>query len=182
MMTNVGEDQPTGRDSSMDYEARENLWDQQWPGVETGSRAHENEIDDLDEETGFPDSVGTMDPIEATRDAEPYMAPVDPPVLPGGREAIHTATGFGTSAEEEMAGGVPYAKDADIEEEALLLLRQDSLTSRYNLMAQANDGVVTIRGIVADVDDAEHALSIVGEIPGLVDVVDEMTLDPNAAG
>jgi hypothetical protein len=181
-MTDVGEDQTIGPDSGMDYEARENLWDQQWPGVETGSREHGGEIDDLDEVTGFPDSVGTTDPIEAARDAEPYMAPVDPPVLPGGTEAIHTATGFGTDVQEEMERRAPYRNDADLEEEALLLLRQDSLTSRYNLAAEAGDGVVTIRGVVTDVDDAEHALSIVGEIPGIVDVVDEMTLDPNAGG
>lgn len=181
-MEDVGEDQSTEPNPSMSYEARENMWDQQWPGSESDSRGHADEIDNLDEETAFPDSVGTMDPIEAVRDGEPYMAPVDPPVLPGGTEAVHTATGFGTDTEEEMARQGPHPNDADLEEEALLLLRGDSLTSRYNLVTEANDGVVTVRGVVSDVDDAEHALSVVGEIPGIVDVVDEMTLDPNAAG
>ena len=53
------------------------------------------------------------------------------------------------------------------------------MTSHYDLIAEVNDAVITIRGAVTDLDDAEHALSIVGEMPGIADVVDELTLDPN---
>jgi hypothetical protein len=178
-MTEMGEDQPREADPTTDYEVAESQWDEQWPG--TGEDAQPQQIDNLDEVTGFPDAVGTPDVIETVRDAEPYMAPVDPPVLPGGAEAIHTGVGFGTSTEEEMGRGGPYVNDADLEEEATLLLRQDSLTSHYDLVAEANDGVITIRGLVSDLDDAEHALAIIGEMQGIDDVVDEMTIDPDLA-
>lgn len=180
-MREIGEDEATGRDTDAEYEARENLWDEQWPTTSTEGESHpEEETDTQDELAGFPDTVGTSDPIEASRDAEPYIAPIDPPTLPGGVEAIHTATGFGESTQEEMAEGGPYRNDADLQEEAELMLRQDSLTSHYTLMPETNDRVITIRGVVSDIDDAEHALSIVGEIPGVLDVVDEMTIDPSA--
>jgi hypothetical protein len=172
--------QNIGTDSSTDYEERENLWDQQWPGDSEAEQVHTvTDIDNLDEELPFPDVVGTRDALESVRDAEAYMPPTDPPVLPGGREAIHTATGFGTSPDEEVSRDAPFASDADLEEEALVLLREDSLTSRYDLIPTVDSGVVTIRGVVSDLDDAEHALSIVGEIQGVVDVVDDMTLDPD---
>jgi hypothetical protein len=167
--------------SSDDYEARENLWDEQWPGGDGAEVVHiAAEPDNLDEELPFPDVVGTRDSIEAVRDAEPYVPPTDPPVLPGGREGITMATGFGTSPDEEAAEDEPLRNDLDIEDEVTLLLRQDSLTSRYNLGADVDNGVVHIRGRVASIDDAEHALSIVGELPGLVDIVDDMTIDPAA--
>lgn len=179
-MEEVEEPGITGVSPSEDYEQRENQWDQAWPGSSQSQSVHPaDEIDNLDEETGYPDSVGTTDPIEASRDAEPYMPPTDPPVLPGGTEGIHTETGFGISPDEEAERDAPFRNDADLEEEATLILRGDSLTSRFNLAATAEDGVVTIRGRVTDLDDAEHALSVVGEIRGIVDVVDEMTIDPN---
>lgn len=176
----VGEAISPGKDSSNDYEARENLWDQQWPGTGTAETVHSREaIDDIDEVSGFPESVGTGDILEPIRDGEPYMPPIDPPVLPGGPEGIHTAVGFGTSVEDEAEREGPYTQDADLEEAATLMLRQDSLTSHYDLRPAVEDGVVTIRGRVSDVQDAEHAQAIVGGITGVVDVVDEMTIDPN---
>jgi hypothetical protein len=177
------EDQPIGTDSSNDYEARENLWDQQWPGDSERETVHSSRgIDDLDEMSGFPDTVGTRDPLEAARDAEPYIPPIDPPVLPGGIEAIHTATGFGTDVEEETERGAPYERDGDLEEEVLLLLRQDSLASHWTIEPTVEDGVVTLRGTVPTVDDAEYIQSLVGEIRGVVDVEDEMTINPDVPG
>jgi hypothetical protein len=182
-MEDVGEEQSLGEDSSDDYEARENLWDQQWPGDSEAERVHPTEeIGDEDEMSGFPDAVGTRDPMESVRDAEPYIPPIDPPVLPGGAEAIHTATGFGTDVEEETSRGTPYEHDADLEEEVLLLLRQDSLASHWTVQPTVVDGVVTLKGTVPTVQDAEYIQSIVGEIRGVQDVEDEMTVNPDVPG
>src|ERR687884_585660 len=81
------------------YIERENEWDEQWPhaGVEASGGHPDDELDNIDEDTPFPGVVGTPDVIESVRDAEPYMPPTDPPVLPGGRDGIHVATGFGVS-------------------------------------------------------------------------------------
>lgn len=171
---------PIGTDSSTDYEARENLWDQQWPGDSEAEQVHNvPDVDSLDEDLEFPGVVGTRDALESVRDAEPYMPATDPPVLPGGREAIHTATGFGTSPDEETSRAAPFASDEDLQDEILLLLREDSLTSHYTLLPHVVRGVVTIRGVVSDLQDSEHATSIVSEVEGVVDVVDEMTINPD---
>lgn len=166
--------------TTQDYTARENLWDQQWPTTgEEGGEHSGLEPDSLDEMSAFPDVVGTSDVIEAVRDAEPYMPPVDPPVLAGGDEGIHTATGFGTDVEEEMYHEPLPHGDEDIRDEALLTLHQDSLTSRYPLDVDVNQGVVTLRGRVPSFDDAEYASTLLGNLPGVVDVVDQTDLDPN---
>lgn len=162
------------------YFQRENQWDQQWPsrGQEAGSGHPSTELDNLDEALPFPDEVGTSDPIEAVRDANPYMAPIDPPVLPGGAEGIHTSTGFGVDAEEENYAEPLPRGDEDIHDLALLTLRQDSLTSRYPLDVAVRNGVVYLRGQVPSVEDAEHAQWILGELAGVVDVVDETAIIP----
>lgn len=182
-MEEVGAEQSLGADSSNDYEARENLWDQQWPGDSEQETVHStSEIGDENEMSGFPDTVGTRDPLEAARDAEPYIPPIDPPVLPGGAEAIHTATGFGIDVEEETERGEPYEHDGDLEDEVRLLIRGDSLASHWTLEPTVEEGVVTLRGIVPTVQDAEYIQSIVGEVRGVVDVEDEMTINPDVRG
>lgn len=161
------------------YTARENVWDEAWP--ETGHHAGDHpptEADTADELAPFPEVAGTSDSMESVRDAEPYMAPTDPPVLPGGPEGIHVGVGFGTSSEEEAAGDRQPRGDEDIHDESLRALKNDSLTSRYPLEVDVRQGVVRLKGQVQSIEDAEHAASIVGNLPGVVDVVDETTLEP----
>jgi len=158
--------------------ARENLWDQQMP-VEGDKPAHPFAEPDVEnEELPFPDVVGTTDPLVASRDAEPYMAPIEPPVLPGGREGIHVATGFGQSPEEEAYRAGEPRGDEDIRVEALRVLRDDAMTSDLDLHVRVRDGVIHVFGPVMSIDDAEYAQSVLGELPGVVDVVDDTTLNP----
>jgi hypothetical protein len=164
-------------DTGEDYTARENLWDEAWPATsEEGGKHPDTEPDLLDEEAPFPEVAGTSDTIGSIRDAEPYMAPTDPPVLPGGLEGIHTATGFGVSPEEENYTEPLPRGDEDIHDEALLILQQDALTSQYPLNVVVRNGVIRLRGQVESVADAEHAESLLGQLPGVVDVIDETTL------
>jgi hypothetical protein len=163
-----------------EYDSREHQWDDAWPTTDAETSAHPAGEADVDNEVmPFPEVAGTYDVEEAVRDAEPYVPPTDPPVLPGGYEAVHVATGFGLDAEEEAARGGEPRGDFDIQEQALLMLQQDSLTSRYGLDADVNEGVVRITGRVPSLDDAEHAMAIVGELSGVVDVVDDTVVDPN---
>jgi hypothetical protein len=162
---------------TQDYPERQNLWDEQWPDTEPSAHT-KTELDTEDELSPFPETVGTHDVIESVRDAEPYEAPIDPPVLPGGREGVHVATGFGVDAEEEAAQDASPRGDDDVREEALLTLRQDSLTSKYRLDVTVHRGVVRLTGRVPSVEDAEHATWVLGELAGVVNVVDDTTLDP----
>jgi hypothetical protein len=174
------------------YTQRENQWDEQWPDTGQEQTGHSAaELDNTDEMMPFPGEVGTSDPIAAVRDAEPYMPPIDPPVLPdnvlgGGGEGIAVATGFGVSPEEEAyedrfsSSPLPRS-DADIEDEATLLLRQDSLTSTLPLRVQVENGVVRLTGEVQSTDEADHASWILGELAGVDEVIDDTSLAPTGA-
>jgi hypothetical protein len=157
------------------------MWDEQWPLTDNQAGDHpEEELDTLDELAPFPGVSGTTDALESTRDAEPYVPPFDPPVLPGGREGIHIATGFGLSPDEEAYEDPTPRGDEDIREEALLALHQDSLTSQYSLDVNVRQGMVYLRGQVPSYEDAEHASALLGNLAGVVDVVDNTTVEPTA--
>ncbi len=162
-------------DQTQSYTARENLWDEQWPEDNQGS-SHGADTDGDDELTGFPGAVGTADSMQAIRDAEPYDPPTDPPVLPGGPDGIHVATGFGTSAQEETADDDP-SNDDDVRQDVVFVLENDSLLSKYPLHAAVVDGIVRLTGRIPSADDAEYAQSVVANVPGVVDVMDDTTLE-----
>jgi hypothetical protein len=164
------------------YDSREHQWDDAWPSGNGEASDHPSDELDLDNETmPFPEVSGTYDADEAVRDAEPYVPPTDPPVLPGGYEGVHVATGFGLSPEEEAQQNGEPRGDDDIQQLALTTLQQDSLTSHYELVPRVREGVVHVTGRVPSLDDAEHAMSILDGLPGVVDVVDDTTLDPTLA-
>ena len=119
----------------------------------------------------------TDDPLVAADYAEPYIAPTDPPVVPGGRDTIEVAQGFaGTSEGSEERAGAPG--DDEITERVRDLLGSDAATSTLNLHVYTVDGVVYLRGRVQSLDDTDLAAEIASRIPGVVDVVDEMTVEP----
>lgn len=170
-------------DSSDNYEERENLWDEQWPTTTEDRGSHPpDEPGNLDEELPFPDEVGTTDVISSVRDQEPFSPPTDPPVLPGGREAIHMATGFGRSPEEETSFEPQPRGDEDIRDEALLILRQDSETSTLSLDVDVDQGVVHLVGAVPSTMEAERAADLIGYVPGVIEVVDDTEVNPDVSG
>jgi hypothetical protein len=166
-------------DTTQSYESRENLWDEQWPDDGKRNADHESDIDSEGELTAYPGTVGTHDPLVSARDAEPYDPPTDPPVLPGGKYGIHVATGFGESAEEEAFEDDDSRDDEDVRQEVVLTLQHDSLTSKYPLHAAVVNGVVRLTGRIPSADDAEYAQTLLSNVPGVVDVVDDTTIDPN---
>src|SRR5579875_1387644 len=102
-------------DNEQDYTTREDVWDEADPTIAAEMDPHPPAaIDEVDELEPFPEEVGTRNVIDAVRDAEPYVPPNDPPVLPGGKEGIHTATGFGTDVVEEAAREPSPRGDEDI--------------------------------------------------------------------
>lgn len=165
-------------ESTQSYASRENAWDEQWPVDDRAPGAHAGDTDAIDELTAYPGTVGTEDPIQSARDAEPYDPPTDPPVLPGGLYGVHVATGFGASAQEEAARDNATRDDEDIRQEVTRTLQDDSLTSKYPLHAAVVDGVVRLTGRVPSADDAEYAQTLLSNVPGVVDVLDDTTFDP----
>ncbi len=118
----------------------------------------------------------TDDPLIAADYAEPYIAPTDPPVVPGGRDTIEVAQGFaGTSEGAEDRAGTPG--DDEITERVRDRLRTDAATSTLTLRVHTIDGVVYLRGLAQSLDDTDLAAEVASRVPGVVDVVDEMQVE-----
>ena len=164
-------------DTKQSYSSRERLWEDQWPEDGESGADHAGDTDSNGGLTPFPDEVGTTDPIAAARDAEPYSPPSDPPVLPGGKYGVHVATGFGESAEQEAERDNATLDDEDIRQSVIQTLEDDSLTSKYVLHAAVVNGVVRLTGWVPSADDAEYAQTLASNVPGVVDVLDDTTID-----
>jgi hypothetical protein len=182
-MDDIDQDEIDQANADREYEARERMWDDQWPRAARRGISHPTTESDVDNELmPYPETVGTSDPLVAIHDAEPYSPPVDPPVLPGGEEGIHVASGFGQSTDEEAWDNPPPRGDEDIREQAVRALQQDSLTSHYQLYVDVEQGIIRLTGSVPSLDDVDHAMAVLTELPGVVDVLDETTLDPALEG
>jgi osmotically-inducible protein OsmY len=54
-------------------------------------------------------------------------------------------------------------------------LRLDASTAHLQLKVGVLQGVVRLRGVIEDEADAENALAVAGDVPGVVEVIDELT-------
>ncbi len=121
-------------------------------------------------------SDATDDPMVAADEAEPYLAATDPPVVPGGRDTIEVADGFAATSEgAEDRAGAPG--DDEITARVRDLLRIDAATSSLDLDVETIDGVVYLRGMVQALDDTDNAADVASRVPGVVEVVDETTVE-----
>jgi hypothetical protein len=122
----------------------------------------------------------TDDPMEAAEEGFTYIPPIDPPVVSGGDEDAEIASGLGLSALDE-----PYDEDhhsgflsADDEVRARVreALRADSSTSPYadKIAISMRSGVVTLRGVVADLVDSDNLLAVAEYVDGVDEVVDQL--------
>ncbi len=164
--------EPNDDDEQFDYADRQSL------------------LDDIsDNEGDFSDNPGTVNQIEVIEDGATYFPPVDPVVEPArGERELEIVGGFQEAAtddtEEESAEAfdesVPLSEgtrliqrdDDDILDDVNRELREDSETTTLKLNVSVRRGVVTIRGEVQSIDDAENAESVASRVPGVVQVVD----------
>ncbi|HUQ41736.1 MAG TPA: BON domain-containing protein [Candidatus Limnocylindrales bacterium] len=101
------------------------------------------------------------DPIRAVEEAEPYFPPTDPGVVDTSPVAVSVSGG---SPDEALATRIRHD------------LRADAATSELALEVAVEEGVVTLRGVVSDMQDSDNALEVAGRLPGVVDVVDELEI------
>jgi osmotically-inducible protein OsmY len=118
------------------------------------------------------------DPTEAVEEAEPYFPPTDPVVRVDEKGQTQIAGGFGTGeAPEQRAqratGDAP--SDEALEDVVHRALRLDASTAHLHLKVGVLQGVVRLQGLIEDESDAENALAVAGDIPGVIDVTDELT-------
>ena len=125
----------------------------------------------------FAQSVET-DPGEAVEEAEPYFPPTDPVVRVDQAGETQIAGGFGSG---EVPEGPPQAVIRDVPSDEALedfvhrALRLDASTAQLHLKVGVARGVVRLRGMIEDESDAENALAVAGDVPGVVDVIEELT-------
>jgi osmotically-inducible protein OsmY len=134
---------------------------------------HESEI----EIEPFDKPIQT-DPAEAVQNAEPYFPPTDPVVRVDRKGETRVAGGFGTG--EAPESHVPAATEDAPSDEALehlvhRALRLDASTAHLHLKVGVLQGVVRLQGMVEDEADVENALAVAGDVPDVVEVLDELS-------
>lgn len=125
----------------------------------------------------------TDDAFTASDEGMTYVPPIDPPTLPSaGPAGAEVASGFGVSALDETYGpdsAASFLPDDD-QLEALVreAIRAESATSPYadTLTISARGGVVTLWGLVADLEDADNLAAAAAYVEGVVEVVDELAI------
>jgi osmotically-inducible protein OsmY len=118
------------------------------------------------------------DPTEAVEEAEPYFPPTDPVVRVDEKGETQIAGGFGTGEALERhptAATQGGPSDEALEDLVHRALRLDAGTAQLHLKVGVVQGIVRLRGLIEDESDAENALAVAGDVPGVVDVIDELT-------
>jgi len=125
----------------------------------------------------------TDDPAEAAEEGLVWIPPVDPPVRAGPDGDPEVAAGFGTTADEEPFDFDHHAEPVPARDERTAriveALRADARTAGFadDLVVDSDGGRVTLRGMVADLEDEDAVLAVIDEVPGVTDVVDDLVVE-----
>jgi hypothetical protein len=125
----------------------------------------------------FDEPVET-DPTEAVEEAEPYFPPTDPVVRTDHAGETRIASGFGsgdTRAEAPASAVTDTPSDEALEDLVHRALRLDASTAHLHLKVGVSQAVVRLQGPIEDEADAENALAVAGDVPGVAEVIDELT-------
>jgi hypothetical protein len=133
-----------------------------------------------------PDAGGDMtaSTMIAAEEGIPYVPPTDPVVRPSRDEQrIAIVGGFGTASDEEFpdrlattALGDGPPGDEDLRDEVIAALRADAATTDLTIAVTVRNGRVHLRGEVPSLDDAESAEEVAGRVPGIREVIEELSV------
>jgi hypothetical protein len=137
-----------------------------------------------DDEVGLPTSADrlrageTNDPYVAEEEGLAYIPPTDPPVIPGGDDAPVVASGSATTSmdepfdEEHHQGQVPL--EDEMTDRVREALRADASTSTLadRITIDTDGGVVTLRGVVEDLDDSDALVEVASRVDDVSEVRD----------
>jgi osmotically-inducible protein OsmY len=149
-------------------------------------RDHDLRLDEgLEGDPDFTGAFGTSDPEEATTEAVPYFPSTDPvvgPVANGHGLSIvggFAATSLDTDLDVEEVGSQPGRRRPDdvLERDVLYELRRDALTTDLQIKVEVHGGIVTLRGSVPTLDDAENAEAVASEVRGVREVREELIVE-----
>ena len=134
--------------------------------------------DDLrhERDTVIAESRETRDEEHAAG-AEPYFAPTDPVLNQRGRTVVG---GFDETSMDSLQVD-PSTIDEEPGDEALAdavrrELHEDALTSGLTVDVQVRRGVVFLRGSVDDIEDTDDVADVASRVPGVRQVVEQMSI------
>jgi hypothetical protein len=134
---------------------------------------------DLTDEPGEGEST---DPLVATEEGVPYVPPTErvlseARVHEGGSDVAGAPPTDEQELELEAASDVEpdrAPRDEALLAEALGALRRSDLTAGDRVQVDAADHTIWVRGEVESVEIADEILALLGELPGVDEVVDEL--------
>jgi hypothetical protein len=137
-------------------------------------------VDDPLDFTDQPLSTDAREVVEESEGDVTFFPPTDPVIRVGKDGDAEILGGFAPSAvvpqpERSSDGRIGDEAIADAVRDALAL---DASTADLQLTVDVTDGVVTLRGRVLTIEDAENAEAVAGAVPGVVEVLDETEIAP----
>lgn len=136
---------------------------------------------ELELDPDFTGDIGTTDARLATEEGDTYFPPTDPVVRPiVGNQEIAIVGGFEATS---MDGDGPETgdltrNDEDIADDVRRELLEDALTTDLGVEVAVRDGLVVLSGAVPSIDDVENAESVAGRVSGIVEVREDLRIEP----
>lgn len=126
----------------------------------------------------------TDDYLVAREEGVPYEPPTDRVVSEArlgesGPDAAGTAPTDAGELEREdrvQVGGRTLPRDGELAADVVERLRSSDVVAGDRLRIGATGSTVTVRGEVESVDILDEVLGMIGDVPGVEDVVDEVTV------
>jgi hypothetical protein len=125
----------------------------------------------------------TDDPVVATEEGVPYVPPTDRVISESrGPSGVDIAGTDPTDAGElERDAGIQPPdslppRDAELAADVIEALRDSDVPAGDRIRVSALGSTVVVRGEVESVDVLDEILGIVGDVPGVADVVDEVQI------
>jgi len=126
----------------------------------------------------------TDDPLVAAEEGVPYDPPTDRVIAqtgePGGPDVAGTAPRAGDELEREDMIQPPEFRgavsDDELAADVVEALRASDLPAGDRLRIGARGSTVVVRGEVESIDILDEILGLIGDVPGVDDVVDEVTV------
>ena len=119
--------------------------------------------------------------VEPDENAESAYSPPNDPVIGTDRHGnVRVLGGFSNSSMDSIA--VARSSDGTLGDEAiaeaiLRELREDAATTSLQIDVTVRNGVVRLHGRVADMSDSESAEEVAARVPGVVEVIEELTVE-----
>ncbi|GAC1399559.1 MAG: hypothetical protein NVSMB52_13070 [Chloroflexota bacterium] len=109
-----------------------------------------------------------------------YFPPTDPVVKADDHGNLQVVGGWTqtTMTSDEVDPSVEGSREGDgaIADAIVRALAEDAATTDLNVDVLVRDGVAYLRGTVRDMQDVENAEEVAARFPGVIDVVEELTV------